>query len=108
MSPDTECKGGPGHPVEYGGGGPFEYIDEAGLITAVAAIVGAEIYVRSVEIRSTLSRLIMDSIPLRYRVSCWSIKARLLGSGLDQPLPAGTIQSFHGKTSKLAGNDPSD
>jgi hypothetical protein len=32
----------PDHP-EYGGGGPFEYIEEVGLTTAMAAIVGAEV-----------------------------------------------------------------
>jgi len=36
-----ECAG-PDHP-EYEGGGPFEYIEEVGLTTAMAAIVGAEV-----------------------------------------------------------------
>ena len=58
--PDVEC--GADQP-EYGGGGPFEYIG-AGLTTAEAAIVVAEVYVRSVLIRSTPSRLIIDSMPL--------------------------------------------
>lgn len=37
------CAAGADQPVEYGGGGPFEYIEE-GLTTAVAAIAGAEVY----------------------------------------------------------------
>jgi hypothetical protein len=40
-------------------------MEGAGLTTAVAAIVGADdVYDRSVLIRSRLSRLIIDSIPL--------------------------------------------
>jgi hypothetical protein len=39
--PGVECEEGADHP-EYGSGGPFEYI-EAGLTTAVAAIVDADV-----------------------------------------------------------------
>jgi hypothetical protein len=53
--------GGGADQLEYGGGGPFEYI-EAGL--TIAAIVGADVYVRSVLMRSPPSRLIIDIIPL--------------------------------------------
>jgi hypothetical protein len=44
-------------------------MEGAGLTTAVAAIVGADVYDRSVLIRSRLSRFIIDSIPLRDRRS---------------------------------------
>ncbi len=65
MRPDTECASGPGHPDEYGGGGPVEYI-EVGLTTAVAAIVDVEEYGRSFWWGgSTFSRLMIDCISLR-------------------------------------------
>ena len=41
IRPDMECAAGPDQPDEYGGGGPFEYMEE-GLTTAVAAIADAE------------------------------------------------------------------
>jgi len=44
IRPDMECKADPDQPDEYGGGGPFPYREEEGLTTAVAAIVGAEVY----------------------------------------------------------------
>jgi hypothetical protein len=53
--------GGGADQFEYGGGGPFEYT-EVGL--TIAAIVGADVYVRSVLMRSPPSRVIIDSIPL--------------------------------------------
>lgn len=45
-SPEVECGEGPGHPDEYGGGGPLEYIEE-GLITAAAAMPDTGLYFRS-------------------------------------------------------------
>ena len=65
MRPDTECAAGTDQPEEYGGGGPFEYIEVVGLTTTVAAIVGAEVYGRSVLILSILSRLIKDNMLLK-------------------------------------------
>jgi hypothetical protein len=41
IRPEMECPVGADQPDEYGGGGPFEYIEE-GLTTAVA-IAGAEV-----------------------------------------------------------------
>jgi len=63
MRPEEWFEGGCGQPAEYGGGG-FEYI-EVGLTMAVAAMLGAEEYVRSLSPRSLWSRLINDKIPLR-------------------------------------------
>jgi len=68
--PGAECEEGAGHP-EYGGGGPFEYI-EAGLTTAVAAIVDADVYDRSAVTRSRLSRLIIERIALCDECQCLS------------------------------------
>lgn len=61
MSPERECVGVV-HADEYGAG-PLEYMEEEGLTTAVA-IVGREVYGRSVVIRSIFSRLMRDNIPL--------------------------------------------
>jgi len=58
--------GGAGQPVEYGGGGALEYMDVGTTrAEAVDAIFGVEVYVRSVLGRSTLSRFIKESIPLK-------------------------------------------
>jgi hypothetical protein len=42
IRPDMECAAVADQPDEYGGGGPFEYIED-GLTTAVAAIAEAEV-----------------------------------------------------------------
>lgn len=79
--PDAECEEGADHPG-YGGGGPFEYI-EAGLTTAVAAIVDADVYDRSVVTRSRLSRLIKERIPLCDGRQCLS--GRVLKFTINEP-----------------------
>lgn len=104
IRPDVEC--GPGVDqlvVVYGGGGLFENIEEeVGLTTAVAAIVFEEEYDRSVLIRSTFCRSIMDDIPLGREVSVLKRRGRLKDHkawlGRDGPLPLVTTQRFHGRS----------
>lgn len=68
MRPDGGFVGGPDQP-EYGGGGPLGNIEGA-LIRDVAAMMDiVEIDGRSVLLRSICSRLIIDAMLLRSRVS---------------------------------------
>lgn len=67
-----------GQATEYGGGaGPFEYMDDVGLMTAVAAIVFDEGYDRSGLNRSVFSRLTAAGSPLRTIVSILGRRGRL-------------------------------
>lgn len=60
ISPELCVGEGAGQPVEYGGGGLFEY--EVGLTNVVVDMLDGD--ERPVLIRSTLSRLMIDKTPL--------------------------------------------